>query len=318
MLHSKNIVSFFDGMGCGRIAIDAIGLPFDNYYTSEIDKDAIAVTQFHYPDNIALGDARHHIDLKGIKDVFLLLGGSPCQSFSIGNTARNGFESDNGKLFYIYLKAIKQLNPAYFLYENVATMKNADRDFISKSLGVQPLKLDSGLVSAQSRNRYYWTNIKVPPLANKGLILADIIEKNALMRTFDGGIFDNENKPINPNKANRIGYIKNMNRGHRIYSINGKSICLTKSGGGIGSKTGLYLIDGNVRRLTVNECEALQSVPKDFTKYGLYNGVIKQVSDNQRYGMLGNGWTVDIIIHILMQLLNNGTNVATDKPLTLF
>jgi DNA (cytosine-5)-methyltransferase 1 len=122
------------------------------------------------------------------------------------------------------------------------------------------------------------------------------------MKSFDNTIFDNIDKPVYANRSNRIGYIGNKSRGNRVYSPFGKSICLTKSGGGLGSKTGLYLIDGIVRRLTVNECEMLQNVPLDYTKFGIIDGKTINISDSQRYNMLGNGWTIDVISHIISHM----------------
>lgn len=305
MKQNINILSFFDGMSCGQIALQRAGITYDIYFSSEIDKNSIAVTQQNFPKTVQLDNVKE-VNLSSLPEINLLIGGSPCQSFSIANVNREGFGHDNGKLFFNFVEAKNELRPKYFLYENVASMCISDRDFISKQLGVEPHMLNSNLVSAQSRNRYYWTNIPLSEITNRNLVLSDVVESQAILKEskhFENTAFDNLNKPIDKQKINRIGYIKNKNRGNRVYSIEGKSICLTKNSGGLGSKTGLYLIDGKVRKLTAIECERLQTVPENYTKSGDFDGISKEISESQRISMLGNGWTVDILTHFFENLI---------------
>ena len=292
-----NVLSLFDGMSCGQIALNRAGIEYENYFSSEIDKYSIIVTQHNYPNTIQLGDVKK-INTQILPNIFLLMGGSPCQSFSIGNTtSRDGFNSDNGKLFYDYVRILNEIKPRYFIYENVR-MKKSDLNFVSTQLGVKPNLINSSLFSAQNRERYYWTNIKFElPQKPSNTILKDIVDFDVVDNKFNHLFKSYPNKNKNIYKPNRIGYIDNLNRGNRVYSVEGKSVTLTKSGGGKGRNTGLYEINGSIRRLTINECEKLQTVPVNYCN-------VDGVSDNQKYAMLGNGWTVDVIVHILKYIKN--------------
>lgn len=177
------VLSLFDGTSAGQVAIRRASLPLEEYYASEIDKYAIAVTQSRHPNTIQLGNVEKwkewQIDFESID---LLLGGSPCQGFSIAGKQLN-FEDPRSKLFFEYvgiLKKIKELNPnVYFLLENVK-MKKEFQDIISEHLGVQPIEINSALVSAQNRKRLYWTNIPgVEQPKDKGIMLKDIVHETA-------------------------------------------------------------------------------------------------------------------------------------------
>ena len=152
-----NVLSLFDGISCGQIALERAGIKVDNYYASEIKDIAIKVTQLHYPNTIQLGDVRN-IKAEDLPKIDLLIGGSPCQDFSNANRNKDGLEGEKSGLFYQYLRLLHELKPRYFLLENVA-MKKEERKRISDMLGVEPILINSNLVSAQNRKRLYWTNI---------------------------------------------------------------------------------------------------------------------------------------------------------------
>ena len=170
-----NVLSLFDGISCGQIALNRAAIKIDNYYASEIDKDAISVTQFNYPNTIQLGDVRK---LKGnmLPKIDLLIGGSPCQDLSKAKTEGKGLVGEKSSLFYEYLRLLNEVKPKYFLLENVL-MKKDYRDIITKELGVNPILINSSLVSAQNRERLYWTNIpNITIPKDKNILLKDIIK----------------------------------------------------------------------------------------------------------------------------------------------
>lgn len=291
-----NVLSLFDGMSCGQIALNRVGISYDRYYASEIDKHAIKVAQANFPKTIQIGDVLN-VSGKNLPEIDLLLGGSPCQGFSFSGKQLN-FEDPRSKLFFEYVRLLKETKPKYFLLENVR-MAQKSKDIISNYLGVEPIEINSALVSAQNRNRLYWTNIPFTIPEDKGIFLQDIIESgNALTlksicidaHYYKGGNNSNPTKQSGRRACIQIGYVNYGGQGDRIYDISGKSVTLSASGGGNGSKTGLYKIGETVRKLSPIECERLQTVPDNYTAH---------VSDTQRYKMLGNGWTVDIIAHIL-------------------
>ena len=309
-----NVLSLCDGISCGQIALERAEIKVDKYYSSEIDKYANRVTQHNYPDTIELGDMTKwdswNIDWASID---LVIGGTPCQSFSVAGNQK-GFNGKSG-LFFEFADIVHNVilyNPkALFLLENVV-MKKEWQDVISKIMGVEPIGINSALVSGQQRKRLYWTNIQnIEQPTNKGVLLLDIlqsgmIDKNksyALTALYNGAVIWNtlERKqgtmifePI------RLGHLNKGGQGDRIYSVKGKSICLSANGGGRGAKTGLYKIDlpdGDyaVRKLTPIECERLQTLPDNYTE---------GISNTQRYKAIGNGWTVDVIAHIFKHINN--------------
>ena len=313
-----NVLSLFDGMSCGQIALDKLGLKVDNYFASEIDKYAIKVTMSNYPDTKQLGDVT---SVKGddLPKIDLLIGGSPCQGFSFAGKQLN-FDDPRSKLFFEFVRLKNQLNLKYFLLENVR-MKKEYQNIISKELGVEPIIINSNLVSAQNRNRLYWTNIpNIGQPQDKGILLKDIIERGVVDRDKSYCIDYNYWKGTNVDQyikkarrqivfdlpcafterrteeAKRIRkeYKKKYNRDFSprrgkelVPRLDGKMNCLTSSY----SLKEHTLVDEklNYRKLTPTECERLQTVPYDYTKF---------VSNTQRYKMLGNGWTVDVIKHI--------------------
>ena len=354
-----NVLSLFDGISCGQIALNRAGIKYDNYYASEIDKNAIKVTQLNFPRTIQLGDVTQVFG-NVLPRIDLLFGGSPCQGFSFSGKQLN-FNDPRSKLIFEFVRLLKETGPKYFLLENVR-MKQEYQNVISELLGVSPIKINSSLVSAQNRERLYWTNIPgiTAPL-DKGILLKDIIEEDYdgvwvwPRGTNKGGVKDYKSKSPsvttsswqynfliykNENTSRGLqieGFIDKNGQGNRVYSVKGKSPCINATSGDVtGNGNGLILvknqvtgtglrgrkinnkwtqiptlnqenksntitahyrgktdfcfIDGMVRKFTPTEVEKLQTVPVGYTNY---------ISTNQRFKCLGNGWTVDVIVHIL-------------------
>ena len=269
------VLSLFDGLSCGQIALNRIGIKPAKYYAAELDKYAIKVAQANYPDTIQLGDVTKwrewDIDWASID---LLIGGSPCQGFSFAGK-QLAFDDPRSKLFFVYvdiLNHIKKHNPdVKFMLENVR-MKKEYLDVIGDLLGVEPVFINSALVSAQNRQRYYWANWTFGQPEDKGILLSDIIESGAVDRVKSYCIDANYYKG---------GSLKNYLEKSR------RQIALSQSE----SRLCVFEIDDvrPVRKLTPIECERLQTVPDNYTAH---------VSNTQRYKMLGNGFTVDVIAHI--------------------
>jgi DNA (cytosine-5)-methyltransferase 3A len=177
------VLSLFDGISCGRVALERAGIPVETYYASEIDKYAMSVAQAMYPDTIQIGDVCKVDFTQYIGKVDMIIGGSPCQDLSIAKQNRQGLQGERSRLFWEYIKALTIIKPKYFLLENVASMKNEDRDAITAVLrGIYPetkcIMINSALVSAQQRKRYYWTNWHVEQPEDKGIVLKDILENS--------------------------------------------------------------------------------------------------------------------------------------------
>lgn len=283
-----NVLSLFDGMSCGQIALNRLGIKYDNYFSSEIDKYAIQVTQKNYPNTKQIGSVTE-VRADDLPNIDLLIGGSPCQGFSVNGKKLN-FEDDRSKLFFEFVRLLKECKPKYFLLENVK-MKKEHQDIVSKYLGVNQIEINSSLLSAQNRPRLYWTNIpNVKEPNDKGIFLKDIIDSNT-----ENYEYISEQKTINREyKKNYLQYDIN-GKGHksqdqRAYYLNNKHGCLDTF-----AAVKIKLIDSNgrIRKTTRNEAERLQTVPDNYTSV---------VSRNQALKMLGNGWTVDVIAHIFKNL----------------
>ena len=292
-----NVLSLFDGMGCGRIALERAGIPVARYYASEIDKYAISVMQANYPDTIQLGDIRG-INPATLPKIDLIIGGSPCQGFSTAGKGK-GFDDPRSALFFEYVRLLGFLQAEYYLLENVR-MKENDRDIISYLMGVEPTRINSALVSAQNRVRDYWTNIPgVSQPLDRNILLADIIESGVTDREKAHCLDRSYYKAGSPGD---VEYYFTRARRQLIFSkvrlrygskhlgfcaFDGKSPTITANRWEMNN----FLADvTGYRKLTPIECERLQTVPDDYTA---------GVSNTQRYKMLGNGWTVDVIAHIL-------------------
>jgi len=308
-----NVLSLFDGMSCGQIALNRVGIKYDNYFASEIDKHAIKVTQTNYPKTIQVGDVTK---VKGsdLPKIDLLIGGSPCQGFSFAGKGLN-FEDPRSMLFFEFVRLKDETQPKYWMLENVK-MKAEHQNIISEILGVKPVLINSELVSAQSRERLFWTNIPITEMpTDKGILLKDIIEIGEPIKDKSQTILatlykENAKSMIKRNKADllvkmssenpRIKELSITDRGIRPHRNDKRKSGISEIGTIHYPDTKSYTITANHapkvlteiigwRKLTPKECERLQTVPDNYTDC---------VSDTQRYKMLGNGWTVDVIAHI--------------------
>ena len=279
-----NILSLFDGISCGRLALERAEIPIDTYMASEIDSFALKIASKNYPDTIQVGNVVN-IQSEYLPKIDLLIGGSPCQGFSIAGN-KLAFDDPRSKLFFEFVKLKKELKPKFFLLENVR-MKKEWVDIISEHLEIEPILVNSNALSAQNRQRYYWTNIPNvghPPSINTQT-LGDILENNppdnynpgkALLEKHDGGDF------LNPSYKGQS---------NRIHSLTEKAPTLCA--GSKGYNYGFVRQEGRIRRLTPIEFERLQTLPDNYTE---------GVSDTQRYKACGNGWTVDILSHFFKNL----------------
>ena len=383
-----NVLSLFDGMSCGQIALNRLGIKYDNYYAAEIDKYAIEVTKKNYPNTIHLGDVTK-VKATDLEPIDLLMGGSPCQGFSFAGKQLN-FDDPRSALFFEFVRLLKECKPQYFLLENVR-MKKIYQDVITEHLGVEPIMINSSLLSAQNRLRLYWTNIpNITIPEDKGLVLKDILEYNQtsvseLSEAKKDRVLNSQRGKgffYNPDQHDKIGTlvagyhkeptdasyleipIKNPERvretpnywqmdvsgkGYasqqdRIRKLDKPSNSLAAGSASIpkimcGAFRGRYNEEGKTeqqleirkdektnsittvqkdnvltkdkmyyRKLTPIECERLQTVPDNYTQ---------GVSNTQRYKMLGNGWTVDVIAHILKNINEeNNHTLQTERTPT--
>lgn len=308
-----NVLSLFDGISAGRVALERAGIKVDKYYASEIDKYAIKVTMKNYQDTIQIGDV-YNIDYSKLENIDMVIGGSPCTHWSIAKKDRETTSEGIGfDLFMQFVKVIEKVKPKYFLYENNYSIHKDIKQAISEKLGVYPIMINSALLSAQQRKREYWTNIpNVTQPRDAGILLKDILESGITEKNksfcLDASYYKGGNLKMHIEKSKRtqifesvkIGQIGKGGQGDRIYSVHGKSVCLSANGGGRGAKPGLYKIDlpdgdYSIRKLTPIECERLQTFPDNYTD---------GISNTQRYKCLGNSWTVDVIAHILKGVKN--------------
>jgi DNA (cytosine-5)-methyltransferase 3A len=317
-----NVLSLFDGMSCGMLALQRAGIKVTNYFASEIDKSAQIISQKNFPGIIRLGDVAK-VKAADLPKIDLIIGGSPCQGFSMAGKML-GHEDPRSKLFWEFKRLVDECKPKYFLLENVR-MKKQDEQIITDAMGVKPLMINSALVSAQNRKRLYWTNISahvcdlfgtlkshIPQPKDKHLFLKDIIELEVDAKYYltkkQIEYLQKNHKGFNVNGTNPLkaqtllaqyGYgichqflfcNYRTDEGLRIRQ-NGKAGTIMASGTRGVSGTGMVItLNSTIRRLTPIECERLQTVPDNYTA---------GVSETQRYKMLGNGWTVDVIAHIL-------------------
>lgn len=279
-----NVLSLFDGMSCGRIALERAGIKVDNYYASEIDKHAIKVSKHNYPDIIHLGDVTK-VYAENLPKIDLLIGGSPCQGFSFAGKGLN-FNDPRSELFFEYVRLLKECRPVYFLLENVK-MKKEYQDVISKHLGVEPIEINSRLVSAQDRKRLYWTNISgIEMLKDKNISWGDISEDGWFAGSMRGRRINELGKRDDHNKNIKlVQHIESRkdNKTNCLTTVGKDNIASNKRVG----RTSLMAVSW--RYLTRNEMERLQTISDNYTK---------EVSLSQAGKMLGNGWTVDVIAHI--------------------
>lgn len=287
-----NVISMFDGKSCLKLAADSIGLHIENYYASEIDKYAQQVSNHHYPEIIRLGDANGVQDWE-LPKIDLITAGSPCQDLSrIKSKDRKGLKGDKSSLFWKFVEALEKFKPKYFLLENV-DMPKEDEQTITDTLGVDPIVINSRLFTAQDRKRLYWTNIPIVPISTHcHAVLQDIMEKEVDEKCYysDSYTFNGLDKRMvaNLHRYYPNGKMKFTETLARVYNPNDKAPTLTAVAGGHQEKK--VWDNDRIRKLTPLEYERLQGVPDNYTSI---------VSNSQRYKMLGNGWTVPVIAHIL-------------------
>lgn len=392
------VLSLFDGMSCGMLAFQKCGIKIDEYIAYEIDKYAVKTSKYNFPNIKHMGNV-FEANFSNYHGFDFIVGGSPCTYWSIAQSKDKRETTASGlgwDLFSQYVRALKEVKPKYFIYENNKSMSKQIKESISETFGFEPICINSALVSAQSRQRLYWVgrrnnngaydkvDISLP--IDKGILLKDVIEDAIPVETVNGkshtltapyykigenpfSSYDSERGrqrvavPINTyndegettliknegfkggatagaepvgaaqrgryvdgnkteqhievrpdGKSNclttvqkdslvcapvRVGQYGKGGQGQRIYSVRGKSVTLSANGGGQGAKTGLYKIDlpngdYTIRKLTIEECKRLQTVPEWYEF---------PVSNTQAYKMLGNGWTVDVIVHIIKSIL---------------
>ena len=300
-----NVLGLCDGISCGQVALHRAGFTVDKYYSSEIEPNAISITQYNYPNTIQIGDI---FDVNGyiLPKIDLLLSGIPCTfwSGSKNHTAKSKRETtpdgDGWSLFEEFDRIRNETKPTYFLLENNNSISNEIRDEISKRLGVEPILIDSSLVSAQTRKRYYWTNIpNVTIPEDKGILFKDVA-------VYDTHLYKQDDRILKTLKVSKTGnYVKWDLSGKGYYSQQDRAYyghvkaptvprCRTET------KINLYINANTYKKTCPLECERLQTLPDNYTKYGrLEDGTIKEISKTRRFEAIGNCWTVDVIAHIL-------------------
>ncbi len=287
MKKGLTVLSLFDGMSCGRLALNRAGIKVDKYFASEIKPHAIEITQYNFPDTIQLGDVRN-VQSSSLPKIDLLLAGSPCQDFSLANKEKLGLKGQKSSLFFEFLRLLKECNPTYFLLENVS-MNKEDYERISEMLGTYPVKINSKLVSGQLRQRSYWTNIgperfdllgkrycEIPQPDDKNISFQSILDDGYTDRLKARCILESESRPL-----------KNKEKLYRRYSQIG--FC------NIVFDNPECSYNENIRILSQTELERLQTVPEGYTK------ILKR---NDAACLLGDGWTIDVIAHILSFVKN--------------
>ena len=293
------VLSLFDGISCGMVAFERAGIPVERYVAYEIEPNAIKVSQKNYPQIEHCGDVTT-ADFSEYSGFDILIGGSPCQDLSVYKTSSaegwQGLNGEKSKLFFHYVRALKEANPKYFLLENVASMSKESADIITEILGVEPIFINSAWISAAERERLYWTNIpQLQQLERRDVCLADIVlpadevpEKYWYKdRPFE---YNGDDKKVQCTMLGS-GFMRNT---REVYNLKSKANTLLCDGGGGNRQKKVYQA-GRVRKLMPIEYERLQTLPDGYTSC---------VADTHRYTTVGNGWTVDVIVHFLQGLKN--------------
>jgi len=291
------VLSLFDGMSCGQIAINRLGFKIDSYYASEIKKHAINVTKHNYPNTIHIGDVNKVSYNNGILytengnyevgDIDLLIGGSPCQDLSGMNKKQSGLKGEKSSLFWEYARILKEVRPKYFMLENVGSMPYCDAMEITKELAVDGVRINSSLVSAQLRDRIYWTNIKgdgvdlfgnsyIEQPIDKGIKLSDILEDGYTDREKSRALLARAYIAAPKGNTKNRFLFRRYNQGF----LNAKW-------------SNTNMIQDNILMLSRRELERLQTVPDGYTDC---------VSFMDASNLLGDGWTIDVICHILKNI----------------
>lgn len=318
------VLSLFDGISCGRVALERAGIEVEKYYASEINPYSIQVAKKNYPSTIEIGDVRD-IEAVWYKECELLIGGSPCQNFSFAgkrngattkenidiltleqymDCKKKGFEFDGySYLFWEYVRVLKELNPKYFLLENVRMSKKWE-SIITNTLGVEPIVINSNLVSAQNRHRLYWTNIEgITQPIDKGFLLKDILKDTYSEKEILSDKIQKRFK-LTPNSKSTYGTTRPDFRtiGERdvVYGDENKMGCLMATDY---KQPKQVYHNGILRKISPEEAEILQTLPEGYTS---------GISNTRRFECIGNGWTVDVIAHIF-SFINTKQNDLENK-----
>lgn len=289
------VLSLFDGISCGQVALERAGIPVEVYYASEIDKYAIQVTQKNYPNTIQLGDVTKIDFTQFIGKIDLLIGGSPCQDLSIlGKQA--GLTGDKSKLFYKFVEALEIIKPKYFLLENNVGMPRNAYEEISRLMGCYPIEINSALLSGQNRKRYYWTNIgdknynlfgfptcAIPLPKDKKITMQDILTSGYATRHKTGALVVGGGDGINRPSKRKLAQ---MWKRHNMHFL---TLVLEEKEN-----------KESARYLNRIERERLQTLPENYTDI---------LNEKRAAGVIGNGWTVDVIAHIFKHILDIKINM---------
>lgn len=293
-----NVLSLFDGISVGYLALKRAGIKVDKYYASEIDLNACKVALANHPDIIQLGDV---ITVKGsdLEPIDLLIGGSPCTNLS-SMGKMEGLQGSQSKLFYEYVRLLNEVKPKYFLLENVASMRKEERDKISALVGVEPIFINSDLVSAQCRKRLYWTNIPEVRLPkDKGIKFQDIISNGFVDRDKSHALLTNQLPETSVGLTRYLTkstgqivfkqkYIAELDKGTKMERFENMQLLRL-----LDKQKDKEFKNGVFRKVNIHEAEALQTLPKDYTA---------GIALSNRFKALGNSFTCDVICHILSKL----------------
>lgn len=279
-----SVLSLFDGMACGYEALKRAGIPVSCYGASEIDPYAMKIALKNHPDIVHIGSIENWRNWGfSAGDFDLIIGGSPCQGFSGAGEGLN-FSDPRSKLYFEFEEIIKTLKPKWWLLENVR-MKKQWADIITQRLGVQPVLINSALVSAQNRERLYWANFPIKQPEDRGILLKDIIlHQNDQFTMIQGNraVWWEKNKEFQLKKAYSALDPK-------------KAICMMARQYASWNGNFITVKPNEIRQLHPIECERLQTLPDNYTE---------GVSNTQRYKMIGNGWTVEVIKEIFQGITN--------------
>ena len=319
------VLSLFDGISCGIVALERAGINIDTYYASEVNETSIAISKYNHPNIIQLGDVTK-VNTDDLPQIDILIGGSPCQNFSFSGTGKGAvtvegievtsleqylelkeqdfkFEGQS-YLFWEYVRILRNLKPKYFLLENVKMSKKWEK-VITDTLEVEPILINSNLVSAQNRPRLYWTNIpNVEQPVDKGLFIKDVLDNEYTSKEVLSQKIIDRYQSIESSYC--VGTTKPEFRtiGQRdyVFGDNNKMGCLTATDY---KQPKQVLNNGILRKISPVEAERFQTLSDKYTQFGVFGDDIKTISHTKRFECIGNCWTVDVIAHIFKGLLDN-------------
>lgn len=281
------VLSLFDGISCGLVALKNLGIDVEEYHAFEIEPNAIKISEKNHKEIIRHGDVLE-TDFTQFTGIDLLIGGSPCQDLSISKSkGRQGLKGDKSILFWKYKEALDVVKPKYFLFENVASMKDVDKNIISKELGVQPILINSDAFVPQNRERYYWTNIPIADIDASEHTFREVMEETVDKKFY----YDKPFTLVEDKTKNVIGTValNTYEANKRVFNPDGVIGCLTCVSGGYQEKKVYDDKAERVRKVTPLEYERLQGLPDNYTS---------GISNTKRYTVCGNGWTIPVIEHI--------------------